>query len=191
MARIGVRDLYVHEITKETDDAVTYAESKRIAGLIEVGISPQTDTSELYADDALHASVSSLSSYDININVADLTPEHQGLLLGQEVTADGKVYSSTDLNPPYFGVSFRAERTDGTFEYRQMFKVRFAPSDDNYNTKGDSVDFQTAEITGTAMPLRHNRMFDVRVLSGPDNASITEDWNTTIHDKVTPTGDGI
>ena len=177
MARIGVRDLYVHELTTESDTEATYGEPKRVAGLIEIGVSPQTDTAELYADDSLYESVSSLSGYDININVADLTPEQQGLLLGQEVNDSGMVFSSTDLNPPVFGVSFRAERTDGSFEYRQMFKVRFAPSDDNYNTKGDSIDFQTAEITGTAMPLKHNRLFDVRVLGDESNTAIISKWN--------------
>lgn len=190
MARIGVRDLYVHEIIDETETEVGYDESKRIAGLIEVGVTPQTDTAELYADDSLYESVSSLSSYDISINVADLTPEQQGMLLGQEVNEQGMVYSSSDLNAPYFGVSFRAERSDGTFEYRQMFKVRFTPSDDNYNTKGDSVDFQTAEITGTAMPLRHNRLFDVRVLGTPENEEVTSKWNTDMQTDITVAGGG-
>lgn len=184
MARIGVRDLHVHKINEETGSDVTYDESVKLAGLIEVGIAPQTDSAELYADDSLHEAVTSLSSYDISINVADLTPEDQGLLLGQEVNSDGMVFSSADLNPPAFGVSFKAERSDGTYEYRQLFKVKFSPSDDNYNTKGDTVDFQTAEITGTAMPLRHNRLFDVRVLGTDSNSAITDVWNTEMHTDV-------
>lgn len=184
MARIGVRDLFVHEILTESHENITYGESERIAGLIEVGISPQTDTAELYADDTLHESATALSSYDININVADLTPEQQGKLLGQKVNESGMVYSSTDLAPPSFGVSFRAERSDGSYEFRQIFKVKFAPSDDNYNTKGDSIDFQTAEITGKAQALLHNRMFDVRVLGEETNKTITEQWNTKMFTEI-------
>lgn len=181
MARIGVRDLFVHEILDETHESITYDTSVRIAGLIEVGISPQTDTAELYADDTLHESATALSSYDININVADLTPEQQGKLLGQKVDEDGRVFSSTDLAPPHFGVSFKAERSDGTYEYRQIFKVKFAPSDDNYNTKGESIDFQTAAITGKAQALLHNRLFDVRVLGTAENKVITDEWDKKMY----------
>lgn len=184
MARIGVRDLYVHELLTETETEATYGDPVRVAGLIEIGVSPQTDTAELYADDGLYESATALTSYDININVADLTPEQQGKLLGQQVNASGMVYSSTDLNPPSFGVSFRAERSDGTFEYRQMFKVKFAPSDDNYNTKGDTIDFQTAEVTGKSQALLHNRLFDVRVLGSEENEGITGQWNKKMFTEV-------
>lgn len=185
MARIGVRNLFIHELTEDTVDTVAYEESERVQDLIEVGITPSTDSAELYADDSMIESVTTLSSYDISIDLADISPEIQGKLLGQTVNEEGMVFSSADLNAPYFGISFKAERSDGTFEHRQMFKVRFAPADDNYTTKGDSVDFQTRSITGTAMPLKSNRLFDVRVVEDDTNADVVSQWSQKMFTDVT------
>lgn len=176
MPRIGVKDLHVHKITEETDTEVTYEESKRIANLIEVGITPQVNNATLYADDQLAESVSVLSRYDITIGVSDISPEDQGMLLGQEVDSGGKVYASSRLNPPAFAISFRAERSDGSYEYRQMFKVKFAPTDETYNTKGETIDFQTESITGVSMPLKHNGNFNTRVIGTEENKTVTDAW---------------
>lgn len=176
MPKIGLRDLHVHEIENETDTSVEYGEAVKIAKLIEVSISPQVSEASLYGDDQLTDFASALSRYDITINVGDLTPEQVGMLLGQEVNEAGMVYSSIDLNQPEFGVSFRAQNADGTFQYRQMFKVKFSPSDETYNTKGENIEFQTESITGVAMPLKMNGNFDTKVIGTDANKEITDKW---------------
>ena len=179
MPRIGVKDLHVHELLEETETSASYGEAQRIVDLIEVSITPQVNSAELYADDHLANSISVLSSFDITIGVADLEPEIQAKLLGQEVDEDGGVYTSSKMNPPSFAVSFRAERSDGTYEYRQMFKVKFAPTDETYNTKGDTPEFQTESITGVSMPLMHNGQFNYKIVDKDD--TIGDEWFDTIH----------
>lgn len=176
MPRIGLKDLHVHKIIEETDTGVVYGEAKRIANLIEASITPQVNDAQLYADDQLAESVSVLSRYDLTIGVADITPETQAELLGQDIDEDGVVFASSRLNPPSFAVSFRAERSDGSYEYRQMFKVKFAPTDETYNTKGETIDFQTESITGVSMPLKHNGQFNARVIGTDTNKEVTDTW---------------
>ena len=152
-----------------------------------MGITPQTNSAELFADDRLIESLSSLTSYDITIGKADLSPEDQAFLLGQDIDEDGTVYSSTELNQPFFAVSFRAQQSDGSYQYRQMFKVKFAPTDETYNTKGETPEFQTESLTGIAMPLQHNGRFDRKVIVGVENAEIAETFFEDVKtEKATP-----
>ena len=179
MPRIGVKDLHVHELLEETKDGANYGPAQRIVDLIEVAITPTVNNAELYADDRLANSITVLSSFDITIGVAELEPEIQATLLGQEVDEDGGVFTSAKMNPPAFAVSFRAERSDGTYEYRQMFKVKFAPTDETYNTKGDTPEFQTESITGVSMPLMHNGQFNYKIVDKED--AFGDEWFDTIH----------
>lgn len=179
MPRIGVKDLHVHELLEETDTSANYGEAQRIVDLIEVSVTPQVNSAELYADDRLANSISVLSSFDITIGVAELSPEIQAKLLGQEVDVNGGVFTSSKMNPPSFAVSFRAERSDGTYEYRQMFKVKFAPTDETYNTKGETPEFQTESITGISMPLQHNGQFNYKIVD--KDGAFAETWFDEIH----------
>lgn len=176
MARIGVKDLYAFPI--ETDDAtgVIYGDPFRVAKAISITVNPQIQDASLYADDQLVEFYSAISSYDVSINVDDLTAETKGLLLGYEPDENGMIVESNNVTAPEVAIAFRAKRSDGSYEYRVLYRVRFNPTEDRYETQGQSVNFQTPTITGVSMPLEFNGAFGAYVIGTSTNKTLTETW---------------
>lgn len=192
MPRIGIRNLHVFKLKEDTTTKTTYDTAVSLPLVTEVGVTPQADSSDFYADDALKDAINVLSKYDITISLGDLTPENQSLLLGQPIDSKGVVFQTAELNQPYFAVAFEALRSDGAYEYRQMFKVRFAPTEENYTTKGESVEFQTVSLTGTSATLNKplstgEHAFSNRVVGSAENKDITDKWYTTVYTDLVAT----
>lgn len=169
MSRIGVDNLHVAKIETDTPEATTYAEAVRMPKLINVGLSKAVAEAELHADDALDEYIAELTGLEISINSKDLTAEQEALLLGKKIDTNGAVVSSETDNAPYFAVMFRSRKSDGTYQYRVLYKVRFRPYDETYDTKSDSITFQTPTITGRALKRDSDGLFDLKVDETEEN----------------------
>ena len=149
MATIGLRDLYYAPITEQANGAEVFGTPSRLAKAIQAQMSTQIAEAKLFADDAVDESVKEFVSGTLTLNINDLAAEHQALLLGQTMDSKGVVIASGDDDPPYVAIGFRATKTRGRFKYIWLYKVKFAIPDENYQTKGDSIAFQTPSIVGT------------------------------------------
>lgn len=179
MARIGVDNLFAFPIIQDDRTGTTYGEAFKIAKTISINVNPQSNEASLYADDTLVEFYSAITAYDISINVDDLTAEVRGKLLGYEPDANGMIVETNEVNAPMLGVAFRSKRSDGRYEYRVLYKVRFNPTEDRYETQGQNVTFQTPTITGKAMALESNNAFGAHVVSSDTNKTLTDAWFTT------------
>ena len=149
MATIGLRDLFYAPITEQPDGKEIFGKPVRMAKAIQAQMSTQIAEAKLFADDAVDESVKEFVSGTLTLNINDLAPEHQALLLGQTMDADGVLFADGDDDPPYVAIGFRATKTRGRFKYIWLYKVKFAIPDENYQTKGESIAFQTPSIVGT------------------------------------------
>ena len=75
-------------------------------------------------------------------------PADLAAILGQTQDEDGVVYAGEEDEPPYMAIGFRAKKANGMYKYIWLYKVKFAIPSESYNTKGDSIEFTTPEITG-------------------------------------------
>lgn len=181
MARVGLQNFTVAKLTQDDSEGVKYESPKRIAKMIEVSLTPQTSEGSLYADDVLSEYNADVTGYDVSINVDDLTPENRAFLLGYDVDDNGAIATTTDVPDEKFAVMFQSRRSDGSNEYRVMYKVKFSIPEDTYHTKGDSVEYQTPTITGKALALDFNNKFDAMLVGNEDNKSITDQWFTAVY----------
>lgn len=182
MAKIGVKDLHVAKVLTDEVEGATYDEIVKLAGAINVGLTPNVASGTLDADDQVWESNDSLTGYEISINVADLSAEHEALLLGREVDSNGAVVATTDDIAPEFAVMFRSEqssRAEGRYQYRAVYRVKFRPYDESYQTKGDSIDYQTPTITGSAMA-RRDGTFDLKLSENEENAAVVAKFFTDV-----------
>ena len=175
MARVGLIDLFAWEVLTDDDSGVTFGEPFRIAKAIEATINPKTNEASLYADDAMVEYFAGVTGYDVSLNIDDLKTEVKGKLLGYSTDADGVVIENNELNAKEHAIAFRALRSDGDYEYRVLYKVRFAPTEDRYQTQGDNVEFQTPTITGKAMAL-HNGLFGGNVIESETSTTVIDNW---------------
>lgn len=189
MATIGLRDLYRAPITIGAEGKEEYGKPVRMAKAISAELSVEVAEAILYADDGADEVVKEFVSGELTLNVNDLLPEDLAALLGQTQDTDGVLYASDTDEAPYTAIGFRARKTGGKYKYIWLYKVKFAIPNENYTTKGDSIEFTTPEIVGQFIK-RDDGLWKAEHVAEPTEA-VAAAWFTTVHEKnTTPAQDG-
>lgn len=153
--RIGCDNLVYAKMTTE-DTATTapvYGEVTPAPGVISVNINPNASQETLFADDGPMDTATTLGKVDVEINKAELTTENKADLLGHEIDANGGiVYGDSDV-APWVAIGFRTLKSNGKYRYVWLYKGKFTDPEDNNETKGDSINFQTDTIKGQFVKL--------------------------------------
>lgn len=183
--RIGVKNFYFKPVKKDDETGVTYGEPVRIHGLREVSLTPQTAEGELYADDGLYEYSATVTGFDITVGLADIPYDIRAQLLGYPIDKDGVMTVTSSASAPWVGVTFEAERSNGSYDFIQVHKVRFAPMEESFETKGDSINYQTPSITGkSSKTVAFDSFYDV-VRSNDQNKARTDAWHQSTELAVT------
>lgn len=146
--QIGLKNLYY--AIMETDPAggtPTYSAPVLISGAISANINPNTNSETLFADDGPHETATSLGNIELELNVADLDLDTQAALLGHTVTGGVLKRIATDT-PPYVAIGFQSLKSNGHYRYTWLNKGKFRLPEQNHETKGDQINFQTPTIVG-------------------------------------------
>lgn len=155
--RIGCDNLVYALMTTE-DTATTapvYDAVKPAPGVISVNINPNASQETLFADDGPMETATTLGKIDVEINKAQLTTENKADLLGHLVDGNGGiVYGDSDV-PPWVAIGFRTLKSNGKYRYVWLYKGKFTDPEDNNETKGDSINFQTDTIKGQFVKLNN------------------------------------
>lgn len=147
MSRVGVSNFYYAKLTQDTTEGIAYDAPVRIPGLISISITPASNTNTLYADNGPAEVAESLGEITVEVDLKDLTIEHQAALLGHSVTAGVMTSSASDV-APYVAILFEGLKANGKKKFVKLLKGKFAIPNDSYETKKDSVTFQTDKISG-------------------------------------------
>lgn len=157
MVRIGCDHLvYALMTTEDTPEAApVYGEPKSAPGVMSLNINPNGSVDTLFADDGPFDSASTLGKIEVEIQKAYLTTAEKADLLGHAIDSKGAlVYGGSDT-PPYVAIGFRSLKSNGHYRYVWLYKGRFIDPEDNNETKGDSINFQSDTINGNFVKLSH------------------------------------
>lgn len=183
MATIGLRDLYYAKITsKEDAEAETYDTPTRMAKAISAELSVEVAEAILYADDGADEIAKEFISGELVLNVNDLTPEVLADLLGQKKDSDGVVYATEADTAPYVAVGFRAKKANGQYKYIWLYKVKFGVPSESYQTKGESIEFTTPEITGKFVKRNSDGKWKTEFVGAEDTPTATA-WFTKVREE--------
>lgn len=156
MATIGLDKLYYATITENpTTGEETYASPKPLAKAISAELSVEVAEAILYADDGPSEIVKEFKSGTLTLGVDDLGAEAAAALTGAILDANGVLISSSEDGGTPVAIGFRAARSNGTFQYFWLYRVKFALPSTTLATKADSITFSTPSIEGTI--LRRNK----------------------------------
>lgn len=156
MATIGLDKLYYATITEgPSSGAGTYAAPKQLAKAISAELSVEVAEAILYADDGPSEIVKEFKSGTLTLGVDDLGAEAAAALTGATLDANGVLISSSEDGGTPVAIGFRAARSNGTFQYFWLYRVKFALPSTTLATKADSITFSTPSIEGTI--LRRNK----------------------------------
>lgn len=191
MSRVGVSNFYYAKLTQDTTEGIAYDAPVRIPGLISISITPASNTNTLYADNGPAEVAESLGEITVEVDLKDLTIEHQAALLGH--TASGGVMTSAAADvAPYVAILFEGLKANGKKKFVKLLKGKFAIPADSYETKKDSVTFQTDKISGKFVIRDYDSKwkYTAEEDSADYVASVGTNWFTSVEagaDVVAPT----
>ena len=155
--RIGCDNLVYVPITVEdtADTPPTYGTVERAIGVMSLNINPNGAQETLFADDGPMETASTLGRIEVEIQKAYLTTKNKEDLLGHQIDANGGlVYGDSDI-APWMGIGFRTLKSNGNYRYVWLYKGKFTEPEDNNETKGDSINFQSDTISGQFTKLNY------------------------------------
>lgn len=165
MAIIGVSKPYVAKYSN-TDTTVSYTSGQILDKMTEIDISINSaEDNNFYADNSIAESDSSFSGGSVTVNTADLGPEATALVLGitpvpiadiSGVTdeAVNELIFDDDQRSPYLGFGcIIKKRVKNVDQWRAIIltKIMFAVPNDAATTQGETIEWQTPQLTGTIM----------------------------------------
>lgn len=161
MAQIGLTNLWYGLLTEAEDGTPSYAGAKSFGKAVSAKVDVSTNDATLYADDVLVESDKSFQNAKVTLGVADDDMTIFAEILGHKVAeSGGEMVRSADDAAPWVGLGrVVTKMVGGKYVYKGefLYKVRFAEPSQEDNTKGESVDFSTPEIEGTAATLANGQ----------------------------------
>jgi hypothetical protein len=163
----GVKCLCVAPLLTEVDGSVpTYDTSKAkvVSHLTKVDISENRSDVKVFGDNALVIASNDLTDRSINIGTTTMEMADREMLLGwvkwgTPSGSEPQEYAVTDAPGPLVGVGYvkTGSHDNGTkfFRGEWCYKCQFAQNE-SVETKGETVNFQTPELTGKNMAVRPN-----------------------------------
>jgi len=144
---IGLNNLHYALLTSDEVGTITYSAPVAIPGVITADINPNASNETLFADDGPMETASTLGQITLDLTVADLPLEVQGVLLGHAIVGGVLLRKSSDV-PPWVAIGFQSLKSNGKYRFVWLVKGKFAAPEQKGATKSDKLAFQTPSIKG-------------------------------------------
>lgn len=151
MATIGLDKLFYAPITEDENGEETYGTPVMLAKAMSADLSIELNEATLHADDGAAEIVKEFKSGTLSLGVDDIGVASAEALTGAKVDANGVLVSAGENNASPVAVGFRAKKSNGTYRYFWLYRVKFGIPGTNLATKGDSITFSTPTIEGTIL----------------------------------------
>ena len=173
---VGLKNMVIAPLTEDTEEGTTYGTLQAVAGAIEATITPESaDPDVQYADDHEFDTLYPDPEVTFSTSMADIPLAIQEMIFGNAIDDNGVLVRTASDRPPYFAVGFKSEKSDGTFRYVWLFKVRAKPATETYATKeGTSVTRQTGEVEWTAIKRTHDGRYQAVADEGQNGFDATK-----------------
>lgn len=153
-ARVGVDKFHYAILTADTAAALTYGDFKSAPGTISMGVTLESVSGTLYADNKAIITYQSIGTATVSIERTSITDEMKKDLMGSPMKGAVR-HVTPGSSSPYVGIAFRMLYSDGTYQYVKLYKGKFNEPELSVTTKGESIEFQTESIEGTFVSTIH------------------------------------
>jgi phi13 family phage major tail protein len=151
MKKIGLK--YPVAATYNTSTGA-YTDGFVIAKAMSAGIAINKNNVKLFADDDIDEVDQSFIDGTITLGLNELPLDKQAIMLGHTIGAGGEMVANKNDIAPYMGHGFYGRiKRNGLDKWRAVWlhKVQFGEPNDETETQGQSVVFQTPKIEGVIM----------------------------------------
>ena len=186
---IGLKNVVIAPLNTDTEQSIEYGTLQLVAGAIEASIEPQnSDPDVQYADDGEFDVLYPDPEITFKTKMADIPLSIQKLVLGNIIDNNGVLVRSAADKPGYFAVGFKSEKSNGTFRYVWLYKVRAKPLTENYGTKqGDTINRQEPEIEWTAIKRNYDGRYQAVADEGQNGFNGGDTFLTSVYTPDTST----
>ena len=159
MANVGLSKPFYASYSV-SGSTVTYGTPAALGKAVSASIElDSADPTVLYADNGPSESYSTFAGGTLNLTIDNLSLEAAGAILGITPTSSTTPAGSTmdfpaDQNIPYVGFAVIAKKVvSGATKYLAIIlpKVQFQMPNDTYETQGETITFNTPELSATIM----------------------------------------
>ena len=158
---VGLKNMVLAPLSTDTEAGHTYGDLQLVAGAIDASITPQNaDPNVQYADDIEFSVLYPDPELSFKTKMADIPLAIQEMIFGNQIDENGVLVRTASDRPPYYAVGFKSEKSDGSFRYVWLYKVRAKPVTESYATKeGTTINRQTGEVEWTAIKRTHDARY--------------------------------
>lgn len=148
---LGLRDLYYALVTQDDLNAYAAGTPVYMAPLITASQTPASNSVTQYADDGPYDTMSSEGETKIDLEATGIPLSIQAILLGKVYDAATGRMLDNGGTPPDVALSFRAQKSNGSYKYWQYLKGKFTAPTEEQSTRTDTPEPKTAKITFTGV----------------------------------------
>lgn len=188
---IGLKNMVIAPITMDDETTTTYGDVQKVAGSIEATISPENNDPDVqYADDIEYEVVYPDPELSFKTKLADVPLAIQKMIFGNRIDDKGVLLRGATDQPPYFAVGFKSEKSDHTFRYVWLYKVRAKPMSEEYGTKeGATINRKTPEVEWTAIKRTSDGEYQAIADEGQNGFTGGDTFLDTVYEPGTVSGD--
>lgn len=156
MAKIGIKGLtYAPYTSGGEGGAIAYGTGVKLDDyMIRADLTEERTDTPFYADDHKIDHENGMTGISLALELSNMTDALEKALLGYVDGATTGELNVTDEASPFVGVGFiRKERFKGAVTYKAywIYKIQFSKDSDSTQTKGETVEFQTETLNGSAV----------------------------------------
>lgn len=149
---IGIDQLYISELTQDTDEGCTFGTPEYFAPIAELSKTTTAETVNSYYDNGIYRTLSSESQDEYTLKTPALDLATLAKITGKAIdTATGAFLDSGDPVTKYFALMFRAQLSDFTYRYYAVHKCSFKVPDETITGKGENITPNGQELTVTSI----------------------------------------
>ena len=187
--KFGLKNLYIASVT-EGQSGITFGTPAPWPGSVSLTMEPQGDTSPFYADDTKYYVATSNDGYEVTLETALVPDWFIEQYLGQSKDDDGNLVEKNTDMPSYFAALFEFTGDKKAIRHCLFYCQASRPSQEA-ETKGESAEVKTEEITFTAMALPGTDIIKKKSTEDTTSAKYTA-WYTSVSiPSFTPPTPGI
>lgn len=129
---------------------VTYTDATYLGEAMTGTFTPNYAESSLYGDDRKVDNTKEITDIAIALGVTKLPIKAHNILYGSEINETEVIEKTTDVANEV-GIGFISRQSNDKYTALVYPRAKFARGAETYNTKGQSVNYSTPTINGTAM----------------------------------------
>lgn len=161
VGQIGLSGLHLakrKEITNEVDTETTIS----VAGMVSAEVEIETVSENIYSDDVVAEVIATgFSSGTVTMELLGLSMEEYAMISGQEIV-DGVVADNANILSPVLAMTFKSQKSNGTYRYVSLPQVKANIKGESFATKEDGVEIANVEIEFNIIPMSETGIWRVR-----------------------------